>query len=167
MRIAQHSQSLHSFVQGLLNALNSRLRPLYSYGLAPLIRDKCATEVVLSQILRAPSSSFPSTAHRPRNFPSIYDADPLLLPLELFSALPHPFLMPTDLTIVRPALLIDTEGQPRGSISYRVLQSGRIQGTEGGLYRISFQDLGELLAGLASGLPNTAEWRGCQLLVGY
>lgn len=126
-------------------------------------------EVVLSQMLRAPSSSFPSTAHRPRNFPSIYDAPPELLPLELFygagaGGLPNPFLMPTDLTIIRPALLTDDEA--RGA--YRILQSGKVRSNdESGLYSISFEDVGELVATLASGLPNTLQLQGHQFLVGY
>lgn len=127
--------------------------------------DKIAMEIVMKKVLLASSESQPQL---PDFFPERSEVLPRILPAETYDALPAPFLPPTDVCIMRPAMM--TDGPSKGWGNYRIVQEGPGKEESAGkkLYSISRKDCGNFVAAMLSGKQEGANvWWGRQPVLGY
>lgn len=115
------------------------------------------SEVLAGQALLPPTAG----SSLPRFFPNASEVSSAVTSAENFASpsIPHGFMEPTDLCVVRPAMY--TDGKEVGT--YRVFQEGEQKGNT-----ISRKDVGAFIASLLNREGEEAKkWFGHQLVLAY
>ncbi|KAF8319618.1 hypothetical protein DL93DRAFT_2074552 [Clavulina sp. PMI_390] len=164
-------------------ALAFGLGPFYTIALTPPHVDKIGMELIMEHAI------LPSTdASLPRLFPDFSEVPSHVLTADKFATLPPPFIPPTDVLVLRPALLHDgvpkgwsttvvlpedgAKTKVKGDDGYRVIQEGLgpLESKGKSCYSVSRKDVGDFIAIMLSGgkdKEGSEVWWGRQPVLAY